>query len=397
MLTTTLRAKLRHSLITPALLALGFFSSSAMATPIPAAPRIQPTPPQVAAKAFFLVDTDTGAILASKNPEKHLAPASLTKLMTLYLTFNALKSGQLHLEDKVLISNKAWKMKGSRMFLRPNTRVPVNQLIQGVIVDSGNDACEALAEHIAGSSADFASMMNDAAARLGMKNSHFENPTGLPHKEHFSSPEDLAKLASVMATEFPEYYHYFSQKWFRYNHIKQPNRNRLLWRDSSVDGLKTGHTDSAGYCLITSAKRDNMRLVSVVMGTKSDAARANVSQRLLNYGFRFYKTHKLFPANSTLSTARVWMGENKTINLGLAAPLAITIRSGDYNKLQARMNVDSKIRAPIHKGDTLGEVIVTLNNKTIAQEKLVALQADTKGGWFSRSIDSIKLGIKHIF
>lgn len=382
--------------LVPATLVISLATHSLAAANLPPVPTIEPTPPKVAARAYFLVDADTGTVLASKNENKQLAPASLTKLMTLYLTFTALKSGQLQLTDKVHISKKAWHMSGSRMFLRPNTRVPVNQLLQGVIVDSGNDACEALAEHIGGNDADFASLMNETAQQLGMAHSHFQNPTGLPHRDHYSSPKDLAILANAIITQFPEYYHYFSQKWFRYNKIKQPNRNRLLWRDNSVDGLKTGHTDSAGYCLVTSAKRDKMRLISVVMGTKSEAARANISQRLLNYGFRFYKTHQLFPANTALSKARVWMGTQKNIELGLSKPLAVTIRAGNYNKLQARMNLNPSIKAPISQGQVLGEVVVTLNNQPVTKAPLVALQADAKGGWLSRSIDHMKLGIKHI-
>lgn len=389
--------KLWVPLLTFSLVATSLFSTaSAEKETILPISNIQPTPPDVAAKGYFLVDANTGAVLASKNPEEHLEPASLTKLMTLYLTFQALKSGQLQLSDKITISNEAWKMQGSRMFLRPNTEVSIDDLLKGVIVDSGNDACEALAEQIGGNSADFAVMMNQEAQKLGMNDSHFENSTGLPQENHYSSAKDLAKLSAAIATQFPNYYPYFSQKWFTYNDIKQPNRNRLLWRDNSVDGLKTGHTDSAGYCLVASAKRDKTRLIAVVMGTQSDAARADVSLRLLNYGFHFYKTYELFNAQTPLSHTRVWMGQLKNVNLGLEKPLAVTIRIGDYSQLQAHMNIEPKIKAPILKGQQLGEVVIMLHGNRIAQAPLVAMEANKKGSWLSQLIDSIALGIKHI-
>lgn len=386
----------QHSLTTAALI-IGLTSATSTLAELPSTPTIQPTAPKVAAKAYFLVDADTGKVLASQNPDEELAPASLTKLMTLYITFSALKSGQLQLDEKVYISKDAWRMTGSRMFLRPDTQVPVSELLQGVIVDSGNDACEALAEHIGGNDSDFANLMNQTAAQLGMTHSHFENPTGLPSSGHYSSPKDLAILANAIIQQFPEYYVYFSQKWYRYNNIKQPNRDRLLWRDSSIDGLKTGHTDSAGYCLVSSAKRDNMRLISVVMGAESDAARADISQRLLNYGFRFYKTHQLFAAHTPLSKARVWLGTKNNVEVGLAKPLAVTISAGNYNKLQARMNINQDIKAPVSQGQTLGQVVVTLDNQTVATAPLVALQASARANWVSRALDHLKLGIKHIF
>jgi D-alanyl-D-alanine carboxypeptidase (penicillin-binding protein 5/6) len=364
---------------------------------LPSVPTIQPTPPSVAAKAYYLVDADTGALLASQNSDEELAPASLTKLMTLYITFSALQSGQLKLDDMVTISKEAWQMSGSRMFLKPDTRVSVSDLLQGVIVDSGNDACEALAEHIAGDDAQFANIMNDSASKLGMQHSHFLNPTGLPDPGHYSSSRDLGILAGAIIKQFPEYYPYFSQKWFTYNNIKQPNRDRLLWRDSSVDGLKTGHTDSAGYCLVSSAKRDKMRLIAVVMGANSDAARANIAQTLLNFGFRFYKTYELFPANKPLSQARVWLGKQNQIGVGLIEPLAVTIRLGDYNKLQAKMNLNPNIKAPIEQGQALGDLTVSLDGQLIGKAKLVALQSDKKAGIVSRTFDHLKLGMKHIF
>lgn len=360
------------------------------------APTLKPTPPNVAAKAYFLVDTTTGVILASKNPEAKMAPASLTKLMTLYITFGALESGQLKLDDEVTISEKAWRMPGSRMFLKPHSRVSVDLLLQGVITVSGNDACEALAEHLAGSSEAFAQIMNETAQQLGMTHSHFMNSSGLPHKDHYTSAKDLAKLASAIINQYPQYYHYFAQKWLRFNKIKQPNRNRLLWRDRSVDGLKTGHTESAGYCLVSSAQRDKMRLVSVVMGAKTDAARASISQRLLNFGFRFYTTHELFPANTSLSQVPVWMGKQKTMDLGLTSPLAVTIRSSDYPKLQAEITTNPEIKAPIRKGQAFGKITIRLGNEVLTERDLVALRDDNQSSWWFRTIDKIKLGLKHL-
>ena len=360
-------------------------------------PTITPHAPQLSAKSFILLDSNTHSILAQKNPDERLAPASLTKLMTLYLTFSALKSGQLQLDDKILVSNKAWRTSGSRMFVRSGTHVKVNNLIQGIIVDSGNDACVTIAEHLAGSESAFAQSMNDAAQQLGMTNSHFMNATGLPTKGHYSSAADLARLANNIVQQFPEYQHYFSQKWFKYNNIRQPNRNRLLWRDRSVDGMKTGHTASAGYCLIATAKRDNMRLISVVMGTRSDAARANNSQRLLNYGFRFFKTYKLFDANHALTSARIWEGTNSKVPLGLSKPLYVTVGSGDYNKLHASMSLQKQLKAPIAAGDQAGQVNVTLDQQVIGKYPLVALAAVARGSWWQRSVDKVKLTMQRIF
>lgn len=372
--------------------------ANAAKTPQPASlPTLMPPPPNVDAKGYVLMDANTGMILAQKNMSEHLEPASLTKLMTLYLTFQALHSGQIHLNDLARISKEAWQMGGSRMFLKLGSDVPVELLIQGIIVASGNDACVAIAQYIAGTQDTFAELMNQTAAQLGMKNSNYIDATGLPRPEHYSTPQDMALLTRAIINDFPEYYHFFSQKWIDYNHIKQPNRNRLLWRDDSVDGLKTGHTKDAGYCLIASAKRNGMRLISVVMGTPSDSARTNDSQALLNYGFRFYKTYKLFDANKMLFKLRVWLARHKYIELGLAKPLYITIPTGEYKNLKATMNINQNLRAPIIKGHQYGSVQVTLNKKPIIQAPLIALQNNKLGNIWSRITDHIVLFFKGLF
>jgi len=360
-------------------------------------PTLVPPPPNIDAKGYVLMDANTGMILAQKNMNTRLQPASLTKLMTLYLTFQALQSGQIHLTDLVRISKKAWQTGGSRMFLKVGSHVPVETLIQGIIVASGNDACVAVSQYIAGTQDTFAQLMNQTAKRLGMKDTNYVDATGLPRPDHYSTPHDLAVLTRAIVNDYPQYYHYFSQKWIKYNHIKQPNRNRLLWRDNSVDGLKTGHTKEAGYCLISSAKRTDMRLISIVMGAPTDSARASDSEALLNYGFRFYKTHKLFDANKVLTKPRVWMAHHKHGEFGLSKPLYVTIPIGEYKDLKATMSVNPNLQAPIFKGKQYGEVQVSLNGKPIIEAPLVALQDDKRGGLWSRMTDHIALFFKGLF
>ncbi len=357
-------------------------------------PLIIPAAPNINAKGYVLMDANSGKILANKNQDERMQPASLTKLMTLYITEQALAQGQIQLTDKVRIGENAWRRGGSRMFLKLNSLVPVEQLIEGVIVASGNDACTALAEYIAGNEASFAQLMNETAARLGMKNTHYVDSTGLPRPDHYSTPRDLAILARHVIKDFPQYYHYFNQKWIKYNGIRQPNRNRLLWRDPSVDGLKTGHTNAAGYCLISSGFQHDMRLVSVVMGTPSDSARANNSQALLNWGFRFFKTYKLYSANQAISTPRVFMGQSKHVAMGLKDDLYVTIPAGEYSLLQASQALDNKLKAPITKGIVYGSVNITLAGKTIASQPLVALQDDPVGGLWTRMTDRVSIFIK---
>jgi len=350
-----------------------------------------PPPPTIAASAYILQDYHTGKILAESNADSKLAPASLTKIMTVYVVFREISNGHLHLDDFVTISQKAREASGSRMFVDVNERVKVEDLLKGVIIQSGNDASIALAEHIAGDEATFADMMNQHAARLGMVNSHFKNSDGLPIEDHYTSAHDLAILTRALIKEFPEYYRWFSQKEFTYNKITQHNRNQLLWRDESVDGVKTGFTDDAGYCLVASAVRENMRLISVVMGTKSANARTNENQSLLNYGFRFFEAHRLYQGKTGLSDVRVWKGETQKLQLGLAEDLYVIIPRRHYNDLKVVMNVDNKITAPIKEGDKLGAVSVTFKNESVVNKDLIALQSVNQGGIISRLYDSVLL------
>lgn len=360
-------------------------------------PLIIPSPPRINAKAYVLMDANSGAILAQKNMNEKLPPASLTKLMTLYVASQALAQGQIRLDEKVRVSKEAWSRGGSRMFLKEGSYVTVRELIEGIIVASGNDACVAIAQYIGGNEISFAQLMNQTAQRLGMKDSHFVDSTGLPRPGHYATAYDLALLTRALINNFPQYYGWYKQKWIRYNKIKQPNRNRLLWRDPSVDGLKTGHTDAAGYCLIASARRHNMRLISVVMGTPSDTARSNDSQSLLNWGFRYYRTYKLFNANTPVIKSRVWLAQQKEVEFGLTRDLYITVPSGQYKSIKATIKIQPKLRAPIIKGQAYGKIEINLKGKIIATAKLVALNGDARAGWFSRSIDHIELFFKNIF
>lgn len=360
-------------------------------------PSLVPPAPNLDSKGYLLIDANSGAVLAQQNMNERLPPASLTKLMTLYVAFQSLRAGQIHMNDNVHISTKAWQMGGSRMFIKENTDVPVELLLQGIIVASGNDSCVALAQHIGGSEETFTQMMNQTAEKLGMKNSHYTDSTGLPDAQHYSSPYDLGILTRALIQNFPEYYPMFSQKWLTYNNIKQPNRNRLLWRDNTVDGLKTGHTDEAGFCLVASAKRNDMRLIAVLMGAPSDSARANDTEALLNYGFRFYQTHQLFPANKPITQQRIWMGRDKYIDLGLAQPLYVTIPAGSYKNLRATMSIDHHLKAPIIQGNPYGAVEVSLNNQVISTVPLVALEGTDRGGAWKRLMDHIAIFFKGIF
>lgn len=346
-----------------------------------------PTPPELSAQAYILMDASSGNILAANNPDEHRPPASLTKLMTLYVVANALKNGQIHLDDPVKISDKAWKMEGSRMFASVNTEVPLKDLIDGVIVASGNDATVALAEYTGGNEQTFVDMMNQTAQTLGMQNTHFTDSTGMPNPDHYTTSRDMAILARAWVNNFPEYYPWFKEKWITYNKIKQPNRNRLLWRDDTVDGIKTGHTDAAGFCLISSAQRNGTRLIAVLMGAPTDSARANESEALLNYGFRFFETHKLYSANTPITTSRVWLGENKTIPLGVAQDFYITIPTGQYTNLKPSIKSNNSLEAPIVKGQSCGVIAIMLNNQEISTQPLVALQDDPAGGMFKRTYD----------
>ena len=348
-----------------------------------------PPAPTIAATAYILQDYHTGKILAENNADAKLAPASLTKIMTVYVVFRELSTGHLHLNDLVTISEKAWKTAGSKMFVALGTQVKIEDLLRGVIIQSGNDASVALAEHVAGNEDTFADMMNQHAARLGMHNSHFKNSDGLPMAEHYTTARDLAILTTALIKEFPDYYRWFSQKEFTYNKITQQNRNKLLSRDESVDGVKTGFTDDAGYCLVASALREDMRLISVVMGAKSANARANENQTLLNYGFRFFESHRLYQGKTSLQEARVWKGASKNIALGVAEDIYATIPRRLYKDLNAVITVDKKITAPVQAGAKLGSVKVSLLSETIVDKDLVALTTVEQGNLFQRLSDSV--------
>lgn len=352
-----------------------------------------PSTPNLTATGFILMDGTSGRILAEKNSDQRMPPASLTKLMTMYIVSSALKSGQIKPDDKVLVSKKAWQTEGSRMFLKVGSEVPVRELVQGVVVASGNDAAVALAEHIAGTEEAFAEMMNQQAKILGMKNSHFVDSTGLPNPNHYSTAHDLAILTQNYIKNFPEEYSLYSEKWYSYNNIKQPNRNRLLWRYQYADGLKTGHTQEAGYCLVGSAKKDGMRLISVVLGEPNDTARTEDSMRILAYGFRFFETHKLYDGNTPLVQARVWKGQKGEIPLGVNEDIYVTVPAGQYKKLDASMDLNGALQAPIVKGNAYGNLIIKVNGQVIATQPLIALDSDEKGGFFRSMTDTVKYNI----
>ncbi len=346
-----------------------------------------PPAPTIAASAYILQDFHTGKVLAENNADLKLAPASLTKIMSVYVVFRELKNGHLHLDDLVTVSKHAWQATGSRMFLDADAQVKIEDLLKGIIIQSGNDASIALAEHVAGNESTFADMMNQHAQRLGMTSSHFANSDGLPVENHYTTARDLAIVTTALIKEFPEYYPWFSQKEFTYNKITQQNRNMLLSRDASVDGVKTGHTEEAGYCLVASALREEMRLISVVMGTKSTIARANENQTLLNYGFRFFESHKMYTGKTPVTDARIWKGEEQNLSLGVAEDFYATIPRRAFNDLKAVMNMDKKIIAPVKEGDKLGSLVVTLKGEVIAQKDLIALKAIEKGNIFKRLLD----------
>ncbi|RRW54439.1 D-alanyl-D-alanine carboxypeptidase family protein [Stutzerimonas stutzeri] len=361
------------------------------------AAQILPSAPQLAAKSYMLMDAASGEVLVEHNGDERLPPASLTKLMTAYIATLEIQKGQISDNDMVTVSEKAWRTGGSRMFIQVNTQVSVDDLLHGIIIQSGNDASVAMAEHIAGSEEAFADMMNSTAQRLGMSNTHFVNATGLPHPEHYSSANDMAKLARAIIYEDPAHYAIYAQKEFFWNNIKQPNRNLLLWRDKTVDGLKTGHTEEAGYCLVASAVRDNMRLISVVFGTDSEQARAAETQKLLTYGFRFFETRTFYQKGTELAEGQVWKGQQSKLKAGLAQDLTMTLPRGQVEKLQAVMSFNGTLTAPIQQGDVIGKVEVKLDDKVVRSTDLVALDTVEEGGLFRRFWDSIRLFFYSLF
>ncbi len=355
---------------------------------------IVPTPPKLAAESYVLTDFHSGTVLAEQNADEKLPPASLTKIMTVYVVLKELKQGNLTLDDLVTISEKAWRAPGSRMFIEVNKQVTVEDLLKGVIIQSGNDASIALAEHIAGDESAFAELMNHHAKVLGMDNTHYVNSTGLPEDNHYTTARDLSRLTRALIAEFPEYYGWFSFKEFTYNGIKQKNRNLLLWRDPTVDGVKTGHTDEAGYCLVASAKRDEMRLISVVMRTASENDRASASQALLNYGFRFFTTQKVHDSSEPLTNVRVYKGEKETVPLGVADPIYVTLPKDQVKALVTDLEVEPWPTAPVEKGQSLGKVILKVKDKVIFQQPLIALDDVKQGGLIRQWMDEAWLLVK---
>jgi D-alanyl-D-alanine carboxypeptidase (penicillin-binding protein 5/6) len=356
-----------------------------------------PAPPSTGATSYVLVDFHSETALAEMDSHAPVEPASITKLMTSYVAFQEVAGGNLSLDDEVLVSEKAWRTQGSRMFIEVGNRVRVEDLLKGIIIQSGNDASVAIAEHIAGDEQVFASMMNEAAARLGMTGTQYANSTGLPHPDQYTTAADSALLARALISEFPDFYAWYSEREFTYGGIRQHNRNRLLWRDPSVDGLKTGHTSSAGYCLVTSASREGMRLISVVMGTDSEEARATASQALLNYGFRFFETYQLYDAGAEISRERVWKGEIDELPLALEQDLFVTIQRGRYDELQASLELPERLSAPVAAGDAVGELVVRLDGDVVVRRPLVALLKVEQAGFFGRTSDSVRLWLDGLF
>lgn len=356
-----------------------------------------PSPPAIGAPSYILIDYHSGTVLAEQNAGERAEPASITKVMTTYIVFQELERGNLALDDEVVVSETAWRTGGSRMFVEVGDRVRLEDLLRGVIIQSGNDASVALAEHIAGSEETFAEMMNQTAAELGMADTHFRNATGWPHEDHYSTPRDIATLSAAIIRDFPQYYAWYSEREFTFNDIRQHNRNRLLWRDPSVDGLKTGHTEAAGYCLATSAKREGMRLISVVMGSASEDSRASETQSLLNYGFRFFETVQLYAGGDHLSEARVWKGRANEVELGVADTVYATIPRDRYPDLEARVELEPRIFAPIEAGAALGELVVELDDQEVLRAPLVAMSEVERAGIFGRGVDSIRLWLGGLF
>ena len=353
-------------------------------TPIPAAPAVN-------AKAYYVIDFNSGRVVAANNENEPLEPASITKLMTAYVVFSELRDQRIGLTDHVTISTTAWRMPGSRMFIEERSQVSLQDLLKGMIIQSGNDASVALVEHVAGTEDAFVSLMNTYADQLGLNSTQYRNVTGLPTEEHFTSAHDIAILVQALIREFPDYYKWYSEKEFTYNNITQYNRNSLLFRDSSVDGVKTGHHDAAGYCLVTSAVRDDMRLISVVLGAPTPRARADHNQALLNYGFRFYRTHRLYSADKAISNKKIWKGDRDTIDIGLKHDLYVTIQQGRYDELDAVMEIPDTLIAPISSDQSLGQVRVMLDDELILAADIYALEPVASGNMWRRAVDEVML------
>lgn len=376
---------------------------NSLPTPGTAAPMVEqkpaviPAAPQLAASGFILVDASTGSIVAESNSEQRLPPASLTKMMSSYLVVDEIEKGRITEDAMVNISVKAWKMGGSRMYVKEGTQVSVIDLLRGVIIQSGNDSTVALAEYVSGNEDAFVDAMNQKAAQLGMTNTHFENSTGWPAEGHLTTAKDLAVLARAIVNDHPTHYPLYAEKYFFYNNIRQPNRNLLLFRDESVDGLKTGHTEEAGYCLVASSKRENTRFIAVVMGTASESARAAETEKLLAYGFRYFQTTSLYQAGQQVSTSRVWAGKTQEVTLGIPNNIVLTLPKGREQALQAKMHINEIIKAPIAIGQELGNLTVELDGQLLVNTPIVALQPVEEAGFFARLIDNLKLFFRNLF
>lgn len=365
--------------------------------PTPARGMPIPAAPTLGANSYILIDFNSGHVLVESKPDMPVEPASITKVMTSYVVFTELAAGNIKLIDLVDVSETAWRTGGSRMFIEPGMEVTIEQLVKGMVIQSGNDASVALAEHLAGTEAAFADLMNHYATQLGMTNSHFMNATGLPQEEHYTTARDVAILSTALIAEFPNYYRWYSDKEYSFNNIRQHNRNNLLWRDPAVDGLKTGHTQAAGYCLTASAKRDGMRLVSVVLGSGSESSRVSESQSLLNYGFRFFETVQLYKAGQELAQGRVWKGEGEQIRLGIRDDLFVTIPRGRYDDLDAKVEMRPELIAPITDGEEVGQISIQLGAEEITARSLVALESIPEAGFFGRTWDGMSMWVSGLF
>ncbi len=386
----------RRILLFPLLLVLLWLNAGGAALAQTAALAVPP-PPQVPVRGYVLMDYQSGNLLANAKGDERMEPASITKLMTGYVIYRAIQSGKIHLNDPVTISEKAWRTGGSKMFVKLGSQVSVEDLLLGMVVQSGNDATVALAEHVAGSEETFVKLMNQEAERLGMTNSHFTNASGLPDPNHYMSAHDIATLARAVIRDFPEHYPRYSVRSFKYNNIEQQNRNRLLLTDPSVDGVKTGHTESAGYCLVSSAKRNDTRLIGVVLGAQKEKERFQASQALLNYGFSFFESRKLYDANTPIITARIWKGQENELPLGVTQPLYVTVPKGQAPQVSTTTTVQPTIIAPAQKDQPFGEITVRLGDQEVSKTPLVALQEVPESGWFGRMIDAVLLFFSSLF
>lgn len=350
---------------------------------------IVPAPPMVAADAYLLMDAMSGEVLVEGDADQRLPPASLTKMMTAYVVESELAAGRLSLDDEVLISEKAWRTGGSKTFVLVDTEVRVEDLMRGIVIQSGNDASIAMAEHLAGTEDNFATIMNQYAERMGLSNTNFTNATGLPSENLYSSARDMATLARHVILDHPQYYPWYAEREFTFSDITQPNRNRLLWQNPSVDGLKTGHTEEAGYNLVASAVEDGMRLIAVVMGAATEPARIQETQKMLTYGFRYYESRQLHDGGSTLHEGRIWAGAQDTIDLGIAQDLHVTVPRNS-GEVRTRIELNGDIQAPVQSGDVLGQLRVELGDQVLAQRDLVALETVEQGGFIKRLVDWVK-------